>query len=193
MGDANQTPSAGDVSACSTIRTTGANSADRDLVLPAASDAAAYQRVIVNACTDSGGEFAIRIKDSGAGTVVYVPNGCTKTIRMDAGGASHVGAKYDSPSGQSTLAVTGGHTLTQSFYERPIWRFTGSSAGTNDITIPNPAAGESYVKYIRNSCTAGSLKFTTGAGTTGTLAEDVSGTQAGIIIVTNSHVMARIL
>lgn len=192
MADANQTPSAS-VYCYGTIRTTGANTANRDLVLPAATDAAGYTKVIENQCTSNGGTFMLRIKDSGAGTVVYIPNSSTVTIKMDAGGASVVGHnKYDFGYGSTAdIAITGDVTLTQDQYVNHIWHFSGAPGGTSTITIPNPSKGEAYTKIVRNEMTSGTLTFTTGAGTTGGLA--VGPNQLSLLSVQASYVIARTL
>jgi hypothetical protein len=191
MADANQTPSAS-VYKYNTIRTTGAVTAIRDLVMPAVTDAASYEFTLENTCTYSGGanDVSIRVKDSGAGTVTFVPAGHTARIRMNANGASRVGALYDVGAGMGTLAITGAAVLTQEMWEKTVWTFTGSTAGTSDITLPLPTVGQAYVKHVRNDTTAGTLKFKCSSGTTKTLAV---GPNLAVLMVTSDGVVGGTL
>jgi hypothetical protein len=88
MADANQAPSAS-VYCFNTIKTTGALTANRNLTLPAATDAAAYTKIINNTCS---GAFGVVVKDSGAGTTITVANGKTAIILMDSRGATRMTA-----------------------------------------------------------------------------------------------------
>lgn len=88
MADGNVTVAAA-VYCFNAIKTTGAITADRTLVLPAATDAAAYTKIINNTCT---GAFGVIVKDSGAGTTVTVANGKSAMILMDSRGATRLTA-----------------------------------------------------------------------------------------------------
>jgi len=100
MADANQTP-ASSVYQYNTIATTGALTANKNLTLPAATDAAAYTKIIDNRCT---GAFSVVVKDSGAGTTVTVANASIVTVLMDSRGATKVGVAVStgSPGGSTT-------------------------------------------------------------------------------------------
>jgi hypothetical protein len=87
MADANQTP-ASTVFCLGAILTTGAITANRTLTLPTATDAGAYQKTIVNACT---GAFNI-VVSTGAGTTVTVGNGKTAIVLIDSTGVRRVTA-----------------------------------------------------------------------------------------------------
>jgi hypothetical protein len=87
MADANQTVSAA-AYAYGSIKTTGALTANRNLILPAVSDVSGYTKIINNTCT---GSFSIIVGDGGAGTTVSVANGTTVTILFDSRGATQVG------------------------------------------------------------------------------------------------------
>jgi hypothetical protein len=87
MADANQTPAAAVYQAAS-IKTTGAITANRNLTLPAATDAQSYEKTIVNTCT---GAFSI-VVTTGAGGTVTIANGKTAKIRVDSTGTTRVTA-----------------------------------------------------------------------------------------------------
>lgn len=72
-----------------TIKTTGAITADRNLILPAATDAAAYTKVINNTCT---GAYSVIVKDGGAGTTVTVGNGKSAMVLFDSRGVTRLTA-----------------------------------------------------------------------------------------------------
>lgn len=85
MGDANQTPTSS-VYGNNTIKTTGLLTANRDLILPTSTDAAAYTKVINNACT---GAFGVVVKCA-AGTTVTVANGTSAVVLVDSRGVTRL-------------------------------------------------------------------------------------------------------
>lgn len=87
MADANQTPSSA-VYQYGTVQTTGALTVARDLTFPNATDAAAYTKWIVNACT---GGFGVVVKTAGVGTVT-VAMGKAAAVLMNAGGVTRLTA-----------------------------------------------------------------------------------------------------
>jgi hypothetical protein len=90
MADANQTPAAA-VYAYNTIKTTGAITANRDLTLPGATDAAGYTKIINNTCT--GGGFGLVIKaSSGAGGTVGIANLMSAMVLVDSRGVTRLTA-----------------------------------------------------------------------------------------------------
>jgi hypothetical protein len=88
MADANQTPAAS-VYRYNTIKTTGAITANRDLTLPGATDAAAYTKMINNTCT--GGGFGLVIKaSSGLGDTVGIANLMSAMVLIDSRGVTRL-------------------------------------------------------------------------------------------------------
>jgi hypothetical protein len=87
MADANQTPAAA-VYKNTAIATTGALTANRNLVLPDATDAQGYPKWINNQCT---GAFGVVCKTS-AGTTVTVANGKSAWVWFDSRGATRMTA-----------------------------------------------------------------------------------------------------
>lgn len=87
MADANQTPTES-VYGFVAIKTTGALTANRDLVLPTLTDNQAREWTIINACT---GGFSVVVKCA-AGTTVTIANGKTAKVWVDSGGVTRVTA-----------------------------------------------------------------------------------------------------
>jgi hypothetical protein len=83
MADANQTPAAS-VYSYGAIKTTGALTANRNLVLPTVTDAGAYPKWINNTCT---GAFSIVVQCSGPASTVSIANGKSAWIFFDSRGA----------------------------------------------------------------------------------------------------------
>lgn len=137
MADADQTP-AGTIYKYNTIKTTGAITANRNLVLPAATDTAGYTKVINNICT---GAFSVVVGDGGAGTTVTVNNGFTATVLFDSRGATSVGA--------TQLVVS------------------GIGAGSNGQVISTVAGSATWVNQLpaRYELTLASGLFTTTSAT----------------------------
>lgn len=89
MADANQTPSAA-VYCFNAIRTTDALTANRDLILPVATDAGGYTKTIVNACS---GAFSVVVKVvGGAGGTVTIANGKAAVVLIDSNGVTRITA-----------------------------------------------------------------------------------------------------
>ena len=88
MGDTNRTPAAS-VYQYGTIKTTGALTANRNLTLPAQTDATAVTKWINNSCT---GSFSVVVGDGGAGTTVTVGNGKSALVLFDSRGATRLTA-----------------------------------------------------------------------------------------------------
>jgi hypothetical protein len=105
MADANQTV-ASTIYKYKTIVTTGAITANRNLVFPAVADTNAYAKVINNTCT---GAFSLIVKDTGAGTTVTVANGTTATVLFDSRGATQIGS---AAGGGLTNVSSNGTTIT---------------------------------------------------------------------------------
>ena len=101
MADADQTVAAA-VYSYNTIATTGAITANKNLTIPAATDAAGYTKIIDNRCT---GAFGIVVKDSGVGTTVTVPNGTTAAVLMDSRGATLVSSKIIASDGSLAISA----------------------------------------------------------------------------------------
>ncbi len=96
MADANQTPAAA-VYVFGTVQTTGALTADRNLTLPTATDAAAYTKWIDNLCT---GNYNVVVKCA-SGATVSVPNGQRICVLVDSRGVT----AFTTPTGDSQLGL----------------------------------------------------------------------------------------
>jgi hypothetical protein len=92
-----------------TIKTTGALTANRNLVLPSSgTDARGYTKIINNTCT---GAFSVVVGDGGAGTTVTVANGTNATVLFDSRGATNVGSagsSFTAPTGSGLMTTTSG-------------------------------------------------------------------------------------
>ena len=87
MADANQTPAAA-VYTQTCIATTGAITANRDLVLPTATDAQGYRKWLDNRCT---GAFSVNVRCA-AGTAILVGNGKKAEVWIDSRGVTRMTA-----------------------------------------------------------------------------------------------------
>jgi hypothetical protein len=141
MADANQTVVAA-VYRYNTIKTIGAITANRNVVLPAATDAAGYTKVINNTCT---GAFSIVVGDGGVGTTATIVNGTSGIVLIDSRGATLVGAptfpsryELNFASGlfsttSTTFVRTGGRQIDMSIFP-PTIGATSVEARLYDVT-----------------------------------------------------------
>ncbi len=137
MADANQTLAAG-VYVFHTIKTTGAITANRNLVLPAATDAAGYTKIINNTCT---GVFSIVVGDGGAGTTIKVPNGTIAHILFDSRGATNVGSPGVIEASLAVPALDIDWSLAE-VYTKTL------AGGANTFTFSNTTDGEVIIVIV---------------------------------------------
>jgi hypothetical protein len=152
MADANQTVAAA-IYKYSTIKTTGAITANRNLVLPAAADIAAYIKIVNNTCT---GGFSVIVGDGGAGTTVTVANGTTITVLFDSRGATQVGVavsgsgSFTAPTGSGLMTTTSG-----------VMNTAASAVGAGVLTFLSTPTSANLASAITDETGTGSLMFGT--------------------------------
>jgi hypothetical protein len=152
MADTNQTV-ATTVYVFNTIKTTGALTANRNLVLPAATDIAGYTKIINNTCT---GAFSVVVGDGGVGTTVAVANGTTITVLFDSRGATQVGIAASG----ATITPGGANTQIQ-------FNDSGVFGGNTALTF-NKATGlvslTNSVAFGATPAAAGAIRLTNASG-----------------------------
>jgi len=153
MADANQTPAAS-VYQYHTIKPTGAITANRNLVLPACTDAASVIKWIDNECT---GAFSVVVGDGGAGTTATVANGAKAAVLFDSRGATlllSVGGAVNLAGGSSS--VTGNLPITN-IAPGTDGQFLGNVSGTNTWG----STATCYTTKASNPATVGLLRGAT--------------------------------
>eukprot|EP00697_Spironema_sp_BW2_P008860 gnl/Spiro4/23585_TR11653_c1_g2_i1.p1 gnl/Spiro4/23585_TR11653_c1_g2~~gnl/Spiro4/23585_TR11653_c1_g2_i1.p1 ORF type:complete len:591 (-),score=-101.37 gnl/Spiro4/23585_TR11653_c1_g2_i1:13-1785(-) len=155
MSDTDQTVAAS-VYCFNTIKTTGAITANKNLILPSATDDAGYTKIINNTCT---GAFAIVVGDGGVGSTVTVVNGTSAVVLFDSRGATLAGAptfpsRYELNLASGLFSTTsniftrtGARYIDMSIFPSTIGALTRTVAFTADIDMTSGATSVEVQLY----------------------------------------------